>query len=224
MSDVCHKVDISRWPGHKILSRYKGEDVTAITDRSLPPSLRQPTAAQLSSIMVGPKKDRPHWAARYLRELLLRRLLKDIRPRGFERKSPCFGLTAPSESETFRLSIGEWTWGLGIVSNRIVEYELPQGGIIQIETSETAASDAAIGNRPVSRNVGDTARASFEAALAQVKPGVEAMVAQFRNLASKPDEVGLEFGIKFIAGTDALIAKSSLEGNIKVTLSWKSKP
>ncbi|HEY2615972.1 MAG TPA: CU044_2847 family protein [Acetobacteraceae bacterium] len=56
---------------------------------------------------------------------------------------------------------------------------------------------------------------------AQVKPGVEALVTQLRDLTAKPETVSLEFGIKFTAGADALIAKTSVEGNVKVTLTWK---
>jgi hypothetical protein len=55
-----------------------------------------------------------------------------------------------------------------------------------------------------------------------VKPGVEALMAQLRGLSAKPEQVSLEFGIKFTAGADALIAKTSLEGNVKVTLAWKA--
>lgn len=44
---------------------------------------------------------------------------------------------------------------------------------------------------------------------------------QLRDLTAKPETVSLEFGIKFTAGADALIAKTSVEGNVKVTLTWK---
>jgi hypothetical protein len=43
---------------------------------------------------------------------------------------------------------------------------------------------------------------------------------QLQDLASKPDELGVEFGIKFTAEAGALIAKTALEGNIKISLKW----
>ncbi|WP_165982874.1 CU044_2847 family protein [Dankookia rubra] len=42
---------------------------------------------------------------------------------------------------------------------------------------------------------------------------------QFQDLSAKPEQVSFEFGLKFTA--DALIARTSLESNIKVTLTWK---
>jgi hypothetical protein len=76
------------------------------------------------------------------------------------------------------------------------------------------------GNRPVSQGVAEKARQSLEAALSEVTPGVAAIMTQLRDLASKPDELGVEFGIKFTAEAGALIAKTALEGNIKISLKW----
>ena len=73
----------------------------------------------------------------------------------------------------------------------------------------------------MARNTAEKAKESFEAAVAQIKPGVEALMSQLRDLSAKPEQVSLEFGIKFTAGADALIAKTSVEGNVKVTLTWK---
>jgi hypothetical protein len=100
------------------------------------------------------------------------------------------------------------------VGSRLVEFPVA-GGKLLVEVD-----DPAVGTRPVSRSTVEKAKESFETAVAQVKPGVEALMAQLRNLSRKPDQVSLEFGIKFTAEADALIAKSSLEGNVKVTLSW----
>jgi hypothetical protein len=57
--------------------------------------------------------------------------------------------------------------------------------------------------------------------VAQIRPGVEALMSQLNDLTTKPEEISLEFGIKFTAGAEALIAKTSVEGNVKVTLTWK---
>ncbi len=81
--------------------------------------------------------------------------------------------------------------------------------------------DPNIGNAPVARGVAERAQETFEAAVAQIRPGVETLMAQLSDLAAKPQEIGLEFGIKFTADANALIAKTSVEGNVKVTLTWK---
>ena len=46
-------------------------------------------------------------------------------------------------------------------------------------------------------------------------------MAQLKDLPARAEQVVLEFGIKFTARADALIAKTSVEGNVKVTLTWK---
>jgi transposase InsO family protein len=80
MSDLCREAGISRKTGYKILGRYKEEGVTAISDRSRRPwryanQLPQP----LEAMILGLKKDKPHWGARKLRELLVGRLPGEVR-------------------------------------------------------------------------------------------------------------------------------------------------
>ena len=102
------------------------------------------------------------------------------------------------------------------MGSRLVEFPVAGGGTLLVEVD-----DPQIGTRPVARGTAEKAKESFEAAVAQVRPGVEALMAQLRDLSPRPEQVGLEFGIKFTAGADALIAKTSVEGNVKVTLTWK---
>ncbi len=89
------------------------------------------------------------------------------------------------------------------------------------QTILVEVDDPNVGNQPVARGAAQRAQETFEAAIAQVRPGVEALMTQLRDLTAKPETVSLEFGIKFTAGADALIAKTSVEGNVKVTLTWK---
>jgi hypothetical protein len=89
------------------------------------------------------------------------------------------------------------------------------------QTLLVEVDDPSVGNAPVARGVAERAQETFEAAAAQIRPGVEALMSQLSDLTAKPEQVSLEFGIKFTAGADALIAKTSVEGNVKVTLTWK---
>ena len=80
MSDLCREFGISRKTGYKIFNRYKSQGVAAISDRSRRPvryANQLPT--QLEAMIVGLKRDKPHWGARKLRELLVRRLPGDVR-------------------------------------------------------------------------------------------------------------------------------------------------
>ena len=80
MSDVCRAFGISRKTGYKIWGRYRQEGLEALTDRSRRPvryANRLPE--QIERLIVQSKKDKPHWGARKIRELLVRRLAGDVR-------------------------------------------------------------------------------------------------------------------------------------------------
>ena len=80
MSDLCREFGISRKTGYKIYNRYKDEGLEALTDRSRRPvryanQLPEP----IERMIVHLKKDKPHWGARKIRELLVKRLAGDVR-------------------------------------------------------------------------------------------------------------------------------------------------
>jgi len=80
MSDVCRAFGISRKTGYKILSRYQEHGAEALTDRSRRPvRYANQLPPQIESLIVTFKREKPHWGARKIRELLLRRLPGDIR-------------------------------------------------------------------------------------------------------------------------------------------------
>jgi transposase InsO family protein len=80
MSDLCREFGISRKTGYKIYGRYKESGAEAFSDRCRRPyryanQLPPPIEAQI----VGLKRDKPHWGARKIRELLVRRLSGEIK-------------------------------------------------------------------------------------------------------------------------------------------------
>jgi transposase InsO family protein len=80
MSEVCRSFGISRKTGYKIFNRYKDDGLEALTDRSRRPvryanQLPEPVEAMI----VRLKTDKPHWGARKIRELLVRKLAGDVR-------------------------------------------------------------------------------------------------------------------------------------------------
>jgi transposase len=73
MSDLCSEFQISRKTGYKILDRYKQSGSEALTDRSRRPyRYANQLPPQLEAQIVGFKKDKSHWGACKIRELLLR--------------------------------------------------------------------------------------------------------------------------------------------------------
>ena len=80
MTDVCRDFGVSRKTGYKIFDRYKEHGLEALSDRSRRPvryahQLPQP----VESLIVRLKAEKPHWGARKIRELLVRRLDGDVR-------------------------------------------------------------------------------------------------------------------------------------------------
>lgn len=80
MSEVCREFGISRKTGYKIFSRYKAQGLQALSDRSRRPvRYANQLPEQIESLIVTCKREKPHWGARKIRELLVRRLDHDVR-------------------------------------------------------------------------------------------------------------------------------------------------
>lgn len=80
MSPLCREFGISRKTGYKVFDRYKEHGLEALTDRSRRPvRYANQLPGQVEGLIVSLKRDKPHWGARKLRELLLRRLAGDVR-------------------------------------------------------------------------------------------------------------------------------------------------
>jgi transposase InsO family protein len=80
MSDVCREFGISRKTGYKIFNRYKEQGLHALDDRSRRPvRYANQLPAAIESLIVTCKREKPHWGARKIREMLVRRLDHDVR-------------------------------------------------------------------------------------------------------------------------------------------------
>jgi len=80
MSAVCREFGISRKTGYKIWDRYRQEGLEALTDRSRRPvRYANQLPDQIERLIVEAKRGKPHWGARKIRELLVRKLAGDVR-------------------------------------------------------------------------------------------------------------------------------------------------
>jgi transposase InsO family protein len=80
MSELCREFGISRKTGYKIFNRYCQDGVEALTDRSRRPvRYANQLPDQVEAMIVRLKREKPHWGARKIRELLVRRLSGDVR-------------------------------------------------------------------------------------------------------------------------------------------------
>jgi transposase InsO family protein len=80
MTDACREFGISRKTGYKIYQRYQAHGLEALSDRSRRPvRYANQLPPQIEAVIVRLKRDKPHWGARKIRELVVRRLDGDIR-------------------------------------------------------------------------------------------------------------------------------------------------
>jgi transposase InsO family protein len=80
MSLLCREFGISRKTGYKIYDRYKETGLEGLTDRSRRPvRYANQLPPQVEAQIVEFKRNKPHWGARKIRELLIRRLAGDVR-------------------------------------------------------------------------------------------------------------------------------------------------
>ncbi len=80
MSHLCREFGISRKTGYKIFERYKDHGLEALSDRSRRPvRYANQLPQQVEATIVALKRNKPHWGARKIRELLVRRLAGDVR-------------------------------------------------------------------------------------------------------------------------------------------------
>jgi transposase len=80
MTEVCREFGVSRKTGYEIFDRYKEHGLAALSDRSRRPvRYANQLPQQIESLIVRLKGEKPHWGARKIRELLVRRLDGDIR-------------------------------------------------------------------------------------------------------------------------------------------------
>lgn len=80
MTDVCRAFGISLKTGYKLFARYKADGPVALADRSRRPvRYANQLPEQIEGLIVRSKREKPHWGARKIREILVRRLAGDTR-------------------------------------------------------------------------------------------------------------------------------------------------
>lgn len=90
---------------------------------------------------------------------------------------------------------------------------------IEVEVPEGGFGDVAFEGRIVK------AKESFERALTDVRTMAFKALDTFRDDARRPDQVELEFGVKFTAEAgSAVFAKTAAEGHLVVRLTWSGGP
>jgi hypothetical protein len=99
---------------------------------------------------------------------------------------------------------------------RIVEFPVEGGGMLQVEVNELDRPGAKPATSAVER-----ATLSLGDAVGKVRPLVSALLASLQDLAREPDELSIEFGMKFDVKAGVVVAETAVQGNCVVKLTWK---
>lgn len=101
-------------------------------------------------------------------------------------------------------------------------FELEDGTIVQVEIKEEEHD----GTRRVSRGGGrgededeEKPPGRFSDAIKHIRPTAEAVLTALRGM-NTPNEIGLEFGVKFSAKAGAFLVSADGESHFKVALKW----
>lgn len=99
----------------------------------------------------------------------------------------------------------------------LMRWELDDGDEVLVEIAGDAPEIS-----PVSRagDMIESAGVSLSSALGHVRNAASVVLTQFKNMADRPDEVEVEFGVRLTAEAGAVIAKTSVDGHLNVTLRW----
>jgi hypothetical protein len=102
-----------------------------------------------------------------------------------------------------------------------MRFPLEDGGEVVVEVDDDDPGVGRVGR------LGDAAArvsSTYDQALDGVRRAADATLRQFRQLATRPDQVEVEFGVKLTAEAGAVIAHTGGEAHLTVRLTWSSDP
>ncbi|MEU9874940.1 CU044_2847 family protein [Streptomyces phaeochromogenes] len=91
-------------------------------------------------------------------------------------------------------------------------------GFVVVEVAEDEPGVVAVSR------LGDAvadATTSFEEGVDRIRQAAVSVLVRLRDMPSRPDDVCLEFGVRFNAEVGAVIARTAGEAHLKVTMTWR---
>ncbi|WP_242901021.1 CU044_2847 family protein [Actinomadura terrae] len=100
--------------------------------------------------------------------------------------------------------------------NELVRWRTEHGTVVvESDPDEPGFESVSVGDGLIR-----DAQERFEDALRSVRGAAESALATLRGGDLRPDALELEFGVKLNAAAGAVIAKTSVEGQLKVKMTW----
>jgi hypothetical protein len=103
----------------------------------------------------------------------------------------------------------------------LVAFPLESGGSIVIEVDEPEVGGTV---RAARGEKLEQAKETVEEALNKILPVTKNVVEKIRDVANKPEEIEITFGVKLTTTAGAVIASASAEANFEIRMLWTDKP
>lgn len=116
----------------------------------------------------------------------------------------------------------------------LLEFKLDNGesAFMQIEESDNTQMQSS-GRQRVSRGAtrsnddetqaSEEAQQTFSAAIASIAPVANTLLTSLKDI-NTPDEIGLEFGVKFNGKVGVIFTSVESEASFKVNITWRTPP
>jgi hypothetical protein len=103
---------------------------------------------------------------------------------------------------------------------QLAAFGLPEGGplLVEIDDDDPGYDRAA---RSAGELVADTGK-QFGTALEVIRPAADALIDKMGRLATRPETIEVQLGIRLNAQAGAVIASTQAEGHLQVKLTWTS--
>ena len=99
----------------------------------------------------------------------------------------------------------------------LVEFKLADGSTVLVAADP---EDQGVARASRAGDVIEAAASSFGSALSTIRKAAAEAVQEFRQGHDRPEEVAIEFGVLLNAEAGAVIARSAVQGHLKVTVKW----
>jgi hypothetical protein len=100
----------------------------------------------------------------------------------------------------------------------LVEFTLDDGGSVLVEVTGSPYEETVGHTDDLIARVG----VSFDAAIGRVRDAAMAALGQFQQMTRQPNEVEITFGVKLDTEVGAVIAKTGVEGQLGIKLTWRA--
>lgn len=104
--------------------------------------------------------------------------------------------------------------------SQVLEFKTDQGEKVWVEIDENLTVPSSDGEM---HSVSSRAEGKFESAMGTLKTVATAVMEKLSNITNAPDQVEVKVGLKFNIEAGVIIARTSTEGNLSVTMRWDNK-